>query len=829
MRPISGFHSNRQIVPALICMALLAVMPLIAAETPSLVVNTTSDTLNSGDNLTSLREAITFANINPGADTITFSDGTGGTVNFHDNSLETIDLASMLPSFSSQTIVAGPGADKLIIRRPATAASFGLMQLFAGADVTLSGLTLTGGGGGIANLGNLRVDRCIISGNSASTYGGILNNGTLVVTHSTISGNTSSDGVGGGIYNLGGRTLSVFDSTISGNSSKNGGAGISIVSGSTAMIANSTVSGNTAGSSGAGILNGGFLNVINSTITGNSGTGQGGGIATSIGSSLTLANSIIAGNTARTSPDIETYSSSNRISSNGANFIGTVAGAFGITSTDKTFASTVTTLPQLLAPLANNGGPTLTHALVDRSPAINAGNNTSIPLDIIDLDGNTNTTEPAPYDQRGSGFVRVIGTTVDIGAWEAFNFEPVITAATTDEDVKSSAGLVISTNTGDGGLTTHYKITAIMNGTLYENDGITAIAAGSFITKAQGAAGLKFLPGANLNSMNTANFGFSAQAAINSTDVGLRGTAQSATISVNSINDTPTVVSPGLMDQNLEIGSNLSVPLPARFSDIDGDILSFSVLANSNSSRASATIIGTDLMLNALATGVTSITILADDGLGETISDTFAVSVGTEEPTLLQIGATGALNRQNGLFDLTVNVTNTTPLPINGFRLHVDFSAYLATYPSLRLYNASSPTGSNDVYVDYPYPVATDGVVSLKLSFYTNTRTFPLPFNPVLTVETLASSQVPNTNGGGVQPRIVRLSNGLILLEFPSRVGHWYRLRYSSDMVNWSDSPVPLQAGTTRMQWIDSGPPFTNVPPSEIRSRFYRVSEIAVP
>jgi hypothetical protein len=96
-------------------------------------------------------------------------------------------------------------------------------------------------------------------------------------------------------------------------------------------------------------------------------------------------------------------------------------------------------------------------------------------------------------------------------------------------------------------------------------------------------------------------------------------------------------------------------------------------------------------------------------------------------------------------------------------------------------------------------------------------------------VETLASSQAPDTNGGGVQPRIVRLSDGLILLEFPSLVGHWYRVRYSSDMVNWSDSPVPLQAGTNRMQWIDSGPPFTNVPPSEIPSRYYRVNEIAVP
>jgi len=467
--------------------------------------------------------------------------------------------------------------------------------------------------------------------------------------------------------------------------------------------------------------------------------------------------------------------------------------------------------------------------LVNLSPATNGGDNTNIPIDTFDLDGDTNTTEPVPYDQRGSGFVRVIGTTVDIGAFEAFAFEPTITAAKTDEDVKSSAGLVITANAADGGLTTHYKITGILNGTLYQNDGATTIAAGDFITKAQGAAGLKFLPSANLNDGNTANFGFSAQAAVDATDAELRGTAQAVAISVNSINDAPTIVAPGLVDQTMLIGGNLTVPLPARFADIDGDLLVFTVLANSNSSRASATIIGTDVVLNALATGVTNISILADDGQGGTVSDTFMVAVGTAVPTPRQIGTTGTLNRQNGLFDLTVNVTNTTPLPINGFRLHVDFSAYKAAYPSLRLYNASSAPGASDVYIDYPFPLAVDAVVSLKLSFYTSTRTFPSPFAPVLTVDLLKSSQLPDTNGAGVQPRLVRLPDTTVLLEFPSVIGRWYRVRFSPDMVHWQDCPVPIQASTTRMQWIDSGPPFTDVPPAAAKSRFYRVNEISAP
>jgi hypothetical protein len=55
-----------------------------------------------------------------------------------------------------------------------------------------------------------------------------------------------------------------------------------------------------------------------------------------------------------------------------------------------------------LAPLADNGGPTATHAIAADSPAIDAGNN------VAGLD----------TDQRGSGFARVVGAAADIGAFE---------------------------------------------------------------------------------------------------------------------------------------------------------------------------------------------------------------------------------------------------------------------------------------------------------------------------------------------------------------------------------------------------------------------------
>ena len=276
-------------------------------------------------------------------------------------------------------------------------------------------------------------------------------------------------------------------------------------------------------------------------------------------------------------------------------------------------------------------------------------------------------------------------------------------------------------------------------------------------------------------------------------------------------------------------GSGWTATTPAVGS---GGTVTFTNTALANGASTNLTVVAKVVAGTSNGTVITATTTIGGDDADPTPGNNVAsasVSVGTVNPTPIQIGTTGTLKPQTGLYELSVDVTNTTPLPINGFRLHVDFSAYIAAYPSLRLYNASSPANSSDVYVDYPYPVVVDGTVTVKLLFYTSTRTFPSPFSPVLTVEKLDSSQVPDTNGNGVHPTIKVLPNGNVLLEFPSVGGHWYRVRYSPDMVNWFDCPVPIQAGGSKVQWIDDGAPFTNVPPTSVPSRFYIVNEIDTP
>jgi hypothetical protein len=162
-------------------------------------------------------------------------------------------------------------------------------------------------------------------------------------------------------------------------------------------------------------LESGTLNVVNCTIVDNSSGFAGGGIL-SLGV-LNLKNSLVAGNTVPNGsigPDIALTDGFDSIvgslASNGGNFIGVTDGIpSGVQPTDKTFASTGTVLSDVLAPLADNSGPTMTHALVTGSPAINGG----ISADALDQNG-----VPLPTDQRGPGFARISGGTVDIGAFE---------------------------------------------------------------------------------------------------------------------------------------------------------------------------------------------------------------------------------------------------------------------------------------------------------------------------------------------------------------------------------------------------------------------------
>lgn len=278
--------------------------------------------------------------------------------------------------------------------------------------MTISGLTLTGGGGSgalndggggaiNATRGSLTLDRVHVTGNSAGIGGGIV--------------------FGDYIFDL----HRIINSTFSNNTAFSC-AGFS--SGSNLIVLNSTISGNTATSEGGGICSSRNTILRNTTIVNNTTREGGGGIYQSKGT-LNFGNTVVAGNTAtRTLFGPEILFLGDTITSVGGNLVVDSPGDSANTSlpfipnlpliiylpTDKRDVN------PMLGALANNGGTTPTHALLTGSPLIDAG------LNEVAVD--PGTFDPAlAFDQRGAPFGRIRdgngdGTAiVDIGAFERSN------------------------------------------------------------------------------------------------------------------------------------------------------------------------------------------------------------------------------------------------------------------------------------------------------------------------------------------------------------------------------------------------------------------------
>jgi CSLREA domain-containing protein len=408
--------------------AVVSIVTLVpfAAHATTFTVNSAADAGGTCPGATcTLRQAIATAS--PG-DTINFAAG-----------IATINLTSTDSlTIEKNLTINGPGANLLTVSGNDRAIIFYVR--FSNLNVAISGLTISNALGGIySEPGTLTITNSTISNNAYSTSifsagGGIYSNGgTLTITNSTISGNTASVydselrtdfAGGGGIFNNGG-TVTITNSTISGNTASRsgfdykhdfaGGGGI-YNNGGTVTVTNSTISGNTAfsvHSSGGGIYsNGGTVTTTNSTISGNTASGpnpdsafasnRGGGVGS--GGTVNARNTIIAGNMAFTAPDYF-----GTLTSQGYNLIGNGDKATITPTTGDQIGTAASPINPRLGPLQDNGGPTVTMALLSGSPARDKGDS-----------GGANT------DQRG--FTRPVdnsafpnaagGDGSDIGAFE---------------------------------------------------------------------------------------------------------------------------------------------------------------------------------------------------------------------------------------------------------------------------------------------------------------------------------------------------------------------------------------------------------------------------
>jgi CSLREA domain-containing protein len=337
----------------------------------------------------------------------------------------------------------------------------------------------SGGGAGIyIYQGTVTLMDCDVSNNhvgnanpnsfsgTAGSGGGIFNNGILTITNSLIRGNTTGDSAPG---------------------SNSTGGGIS--NNFTLKLINSTVSGNSTGtgpSMGGGLYVRNNATLVNCTITTNSTPSDFGNGVSGSNATITVANTIIAGNgVAGNSPDLNNpLFSPPTFVSQGHNLIGNADG-FTFNAAGDQAGTGAAPLNPHLGPLANNGGPTFTHVLLSNSTALDAGDNA------LAKDASNN---PLLTDQRGA--MRIADSadadataTVDIGAFEFLQTLEDITDKTTNEDTQ----ITVTFGLGDGADVT--SVTASSNNQVLVPD------ANLVLTGAGAARTLQITPAANQSGL----------------------------------------------------------------------------------------------------------------------------------------------------------------------------------------------------------------------------------------------------------------------------------------------------------------------------------------
>jgi hypothetical protein len=275
-----------------------------------------------------------------------------------------------------------------------------------GITAELQGVTVTGGdtsgcAGGISNKGVLTLTNSVVSGNAARCGGGIDNTGVLTLINSTVSGNTARTRSGGGIFNIFG-VLTLINSTVSGNTADSFGGGISSDVATRVSLINSTVSGNTA-RTGGGIFNSsvwadrGVLSLANTTVFGNRAVSAE-GVAAILQSG---EHAVVESRATIIDGDCRVVSGGDTPwVSNGYN-IESPGDTCGFDQSTDMAGMSADDLK--LGALADNGGPTKTHALETGSEAID-----KIPAEDCEVE----------TDQRGEPRPETGGDACDVGAFE---------------------------------------------------------------------------------------------------------------------------------------------------------------------------------------------------------------------------------------------------------------------------------------------------------------------------------------------------------------------------------------------------------------------------
>jgi hypothetical protein len=680
------------------------------SDDPDLSITPTAGNCTAAANDCSLRGAITAANS---------SSGAADTIVFDLDSPATITLASSLGQLPSITD-APPGLTIDGGDAEITVSGGGEVRVFAvgnGAELALENLTVSGGfaagedpiderGGGAANFGGtLTISNSTFSGNSAggtSSGGGVYttDGGTVNVTDSTFSGNsavfgggiynqnssttvtnsTFSDnsaafgGGGGGINNDNRSTLTVTNSTFSGNS---GGAGGGIANDGAVTVNNSTFSSNSA-FNGGGIGNFGTLTVNNSTFSGNSADDVGGGIA-NLSGTATLKNTIVAKANNSTGGDC---GGTVPITDDGYNLSSDDTCDFSQANNSQS-GTVEEPLDPKLGSLADNGGPTLTHALLAGSPAVDKGN-----TDLTD----DQRGQPRPFDDPNVA-PATGGDNSDIGSFEVqevLNTAPDAKddSATTSEDDSVTINVLANDADPDGDTLTVGSVTQPTNGS-------AALNADNTVT---------YTPKSDFNGKDTFTYTIS--------DANGETTTATVTVTVNSVNDAPVA---NADSATTDEDTATAIAVLANDTDVEGESLSVSSFTQPAHGTVTKNADGTlKYTPEGNYNSSDSFTYKANDGTADSGVATVSISVTAvnDAPTIDVVGGSQSTCLSNtrarttlkltdvdsSTTNLTLSATsssNTSLLPKN----NVTFAASTDSTRTATITTLSGRTGSSTVTI----------------------------------------------------------------------------------------------------------------------------------
>jgi hypothetical protein len=192
--------------------------------------------------------------------------------------------------------------------------------------------------------------------------------------------------------------------------------------------------------------------------------------------------------------------------------------------------------------------------------------------------------------------------------------------------------------------------------------------------------------------------------------------------------------------------------------------------------------------------------VAADDLNLRATSSVVSVIV-TASPPVSAVGPI-ALNRQNGLFEQYVRISNPTPRGFpNGMRL------FIAIDTTNRVYNATGTNGPGMYYIDALQSLPSGTHIDVLVQYYLpDTRSVP---NPILRAEPLPFT-IPSTPA----PQLAygRTADGRLVLQFGAATNRLYYIQSTTNFSEWKTYPG-LISGPGAVQW-------TNQP--AITHEFYR-------